>query len=131
MTRWPEAISRCAMRLPMAPSPTKPTTGRSFMVMRSLGCHDRVVRLAEPGDLHPDPVAGLQESRRVHLGAYSRGCTRDEDVAGSQPEDRAHALDQPCNVDDHVAGVAVLAELVVDPHPDVELLRVGHLVGGE
>jgi len=71
----------------------------------------------------------LQEARRIHLGAHSGGRAGNENVARTQREHGADAFDEPGDVDDHVAGVAVLAQLVVDPHPYPQVLRVGDLVG--
>ena len=52
-----------------------------------------------------------------------------DDVAGLERERLGEVRDLLEAVEDHLAGVAVLAQLVVDVRPDAEVVRVAELVG--
>ena len=93
--------------------------------------HDVVAEHADALDLRLDVVAGLQvELERVGL---DRGHTRDraggEDVAGRVALRRV-VRDEVRDRDEHLGGVAALADAAVDPQFHRQRLGVGHLVLG-
>src|SRR5258706_3918094 len=94
--------SRTASRGPGAPS----------VVVQVLGpIDDRVLHGADPVDLAADPIARLEEDRRIAKHAdHCRGARRD-DVARVEGDVAADERDQLRDREDHVGGRAVLHRL--------------------
>ena len=90
-----------------------------------------VAELADPVDLDAYRVADLEQAvgeRLAHGADACRGAGGD-DVARLERErlgEVRHLLEA---VVDHLAGVAVLAQLVVDVSPDREVVRIAELLG--
>src|SRR5262249_50154651 len=82
------------------------------------------LQAGEAFGLELDHVAVHERAQAAMVGAGR------EDVAGFHRVDRAHPLDTARDLVRHVVGVEVLLEGAVDPQLDLELLRVGDLVGG-
>jgi hypothetical protein len=88
-------------------------------------------------DFDPDHVAGLQElgparPARPWVERHpdpARGPGQDQ-IPRRQRARLADELDHLPAAEDQVAGVAVLAELAVDPGSELQVARVGDLVGG-
>src|SRR5947199_3819299 len=79
---------------------------------------------AQPLRLQLDQVPVLEGAEAAVVGA------RRQDVARLQGMDGADPLDAPRDLVGHVAGVEVLLERLVHPEPDLQSVRVAHLVGG-
>jgi hypothetical protein len=72
---------------------------------------------AESVDTKAHRVAGLQESRRLHAKANTRGRSGRDDVARFQQHVLAGFSDDTCDREDHVARIRALHSLAVDLEP--------------
>src|SRR5207237_1366885 len=87
------------------------TVHEADRVFEILSAADNLVLLhAQPGDAHLDDVAGLEIARRLHaVGDAGRRARRD-DVAGAERHEAAHVRHEMTDAEDHVLGVAALAD---------------------
>src|SRR5664279_3828839 len=94
--------------------------------------HDLLPLRAQPVDAEFDHVAGLQ-ILRLHLAAKpdAGGRAGDDHVAWLQHEELRAIPNDMLAIEDHVAGVAVLALLAIDGRPYREVLRVLDFVLGD
>src|SRR4051812_34790044 len=79
-------------------------------------------------DLELDDVAAPQVGLVGTAEGHSGGRARVDDVARTQHEELGEVPDEMADPEDHVLGVAVLPQVTVDPEPQAERLRIGHLV---
>jgi hypothetical protein len=84
-----------------------------------------VLQDADPVDLHPDGISRLEPDLRLHPEPDAGRRPGGDDVAGLQRELLGQEGDDRRDVEDQRVGVAVLAELAVDPGPDAEVARIG------
>src|SRR5512147_2922275 len=115
----------------MQPSGTSPSwclTSPSLLVG---GRYDALTLLAEAGDAQVHPVPGPQVERRLLPHADAGGRARGDDVARLQAHEAAQVAHEERDAEHHVARRAPLEAAPVDLEPQVEVLRVGHLVGGD
>ena len=114
--------------------------GDGHPVGRDLLGHDGVVDAADAADLDPDPIARLEEGRRVAEDADAGRRPGRDDVAGFERDDRADVLDELGDLPDHVGRGGVLPELrragfrtaAGDvPAADRELVGQRHLFAGD
>src|SRR5664280_1661123 len=103
-----------------------------FLASSCLERHDLLLLRAEPVDAEFDHVAGLQ-ILWLYLAAEADARRRagDDHVAGLQHEELRAIPDDMLAIEDHVAGVAVLALFAVDVRPYREVLRVLDFVLGD
>src|SRR5437870_652722 len=76
-------------------------------------------------DLELDPVAVLERGEAPVVGAGG------EHVARIERVDSADPLDAAGNLVRHVARVEILLEYAVHPKPDLQMMRVANLIGGD
>src|SRR5262249_53462721 len=93
------------------------------------GGHGALTLLAQAGDAQAHRLAGPQVARRLlpHADAGRRTCG--DDVARLQAHEAAEGAHEPRDAEHHRARVAVLVAVAVDLEPEIQRLRVGHLVG--
>src|SRR5207247_7257757 len=99
----------------------------SSMRRRSRFLHG-VLEPPEPGDLHRDDVAGLEEHGRL-LGEPDAGRRAGGDeIAGRQRHEPGEIAHEVADVEDERPGAAALHLLAVHPGPEIEGMRVGDLL---
>ena len=86
---------------------------------------------AKTVDAELDHVAGFQIQRGFLTEADSGWGAGGDDVAGEEGHELAEVADDKGNVEDEVAGVAVLKFAAVDGEPEAKFTGVGHLIGGD
>jgi hypothetical protein len=80
------------------------------------------------------PIFSHQEANQLIAsgdGAYAFGSAGEEQVAFLEAEELAHVADQRCEVKDHIAAMAVLHFFAVFLHPELDVVEVGEVFGGE
>src|SRR3954470_19157815 len=120
---WPWVSSR-----KIAYSWTASTRRRIWSAPVSGG--DVMLDRSEVLDLDPHAVARREEARRVERHADARRRAGEDEVPGPEGDrlrQEAHVLVAP---EDQVLGAGVLPELAVDPGAQLQVPRVGDLVGG-
>src|SRR5205085_1909876 len=86
--------------------------------------------LSEPLDREPHRIARPQEARRLEAGADPGWGPGRDHVARIERREMADIADDVVDAEDQVGGVAVLPPLAIDLGPELQLARVGYLVGG-
>src|SRR5690625_413990 len=127
----PASATESAIAAPMPLAPPVTTAVRSWkaMVPPSSLCGNELVALAaQAGDLHLRDVSGAQVRVPPGQGHPLRGAG-DEQIARFKGHVLAHAVDDRCDVTDHVVGVGILPRIAVDPRTESEVVD-GHHVGG-
>src|SRR5688572_27984088 len=81
---------------------------------------DGVAQHADAFDLYLAHVARLHEARRLLAPAYARRRAGGDHIARNQREDRRRIADELRNAEDHVARVAALHHLAVEPGLELE-----------
>ncbi len=90
-----------------------------------------VGELADPVDADRHGRAVAEEDLRVARVAGPAGAARRDEGARQQRRGARQVRDEGGHRTDHLAGRRVLHDLPVDDGPDVQILRVGDLVGGD
>src|SRR5215211_7286080 len=90
---------------------------------------DRILQDADTIDFHADGVARLEPDLRLHPEPDPGRRAGGDHVARLKGELLRHVRDDRRHVEDQVVGVAVLAEVPVDPGPDAQVAWIGQLVG--
>src|SRR5437764_1362376 len=92
---------------------------------------EALVLLAEAFDRQPHRVAWPEEFRRLEAGADAGRRPGRDHVARIERHEMADIADDVVDAKDQVGSVAVLPPLAIDLGPQLQLARVGHLVGGD
>src|SRR3954453_4165443 len=118
---WPSVSSR-----KIAYSPTASTRSRIWSGPASAG--DVMLDRPELLDLDPHAVAGRQEARRVECHPDPGRRAGQDQVPGLEGDRLREEAHQVLDAEDEVRGVGVLAQLVVDPRTQLQVLGVRDLV---
>src|SRR2546423_7789919 len=94
------------------------------------GC-ELVVHGADPFDVAEELIAGAQEPLRCAAPADARRRPREDQVAGEEREHARQVGDEDGNGEDEFAGLRLLHLLAVEQAPDLDVVGVGELVGGD
>ena len=86
---------------------------------------------AKTVDAELDGVTGFEVLWWLESEADSGWGAGGNDIAGQERHELADVADDKGNVEDEVAGVAVLKFAAVDCEPEAKFTGVGHLIGGD
>ena len=92
--------------------------------------HHTLFLLAEPLHAQAHHVARFEEQRRLMPQSDPGRGSRGDDIARRKRHEPAQVGDDRRDPEDHGARIAGLAALAVDRQPEIECLRIRHLVGG-
>src|SRR4029453_1763271 len=90
-----------------------------------LGRDDLDLKDADSFDVPFDLVPRFQKHRRHAGETDARGSARADHIARLQGDAGGKIFDDRSNIEDHVAGIAVLHDLAVDAADQADLLRIG------
>lgn len=94
--------------------------------MTILGSHNLVAQLAQSNNLRLHDITGLKEFRRSAMHAHALGRSGDYDVAGQQGNGLRQTIDHIVQLEDQVAGIAVLLLHAVDPGFQIQVVNIRH-----
>ena len=75
-------------------------------------------------------VSGLDEDRRLEAKTDARGCAGGDHVAGKKGHEAADVGDEVRDVENEIAGVAVLESLPITLQPESQIVDVLDFVAG-
>src|SRR5260370_38582880 len=89
----------------------------------------RIAQLSQSLNAHDHLIAGLQEPRRLASEAHARGSAGGDHVARFEGEYSRQIFDQVRNSKYQILGIGLLQGLPVDGETDIQIVRVGDLIG--